>query len=147
MHFENKRGSLVWFFFELHLLKKRQVTNLDETISGLVLAQQMNQLIHQSKIWHLFSKNIWTFYEPKNLIKIFIFFKSPDFINWFFPQKPFKVGKLFKCGNYMSKYGKVRTFWEAHKNLRNLPHALYIYLVNPEEDFFKFHVLLRKSEL
>ena len=25
---------------------------------------------------------------------------------------------------------KVRTFWEAHKNLRNLPHALYIYLVN-----------------
>ena len=25
---------------------------------------------------------------------------------------------------------KVRTFWEAHKNLSNLPHALYIYLVN-----------------
>ena len=25
---------------------------------------------------------------------------------------------------------KVRTFWEAHKNLRNLPHALHIYLVN-----------------
>ena len=25
---------------------------------------------------------------------------------------------------------KVRTFWEVHKNLRNLPHALYIYLVN-----------------
>ena len=25
---------------------------------------------------------------------------------------------------------KVRTFWEAHKNLRNLPHSLYIYLVN-----------------
>ena len=25
---------------------------------------------------------------------------------------------------------KVWTFWEAHKNLRNLPHALYIYLVN-----------------
>ena len=25
---------------------------------------------------------------------------------------------------------KVQTFWEAHKNLRNLPHALYIYLVN-----------------
>ena len=24
----------------------------------------------------------------------------------------------------------VRTFWEAHKNLRNLPHALDIYLVN-----------------
>ena len=26
--------------------------------------------------------------------------------------------------------GKVRTFWEAHKNLLNLLHALYIYLVN-----------------
>ena len=25
---------------------------------------------------------------------------------------------------------KVQTFWEAHKNLRNLPHALYIDLVN-----------------
>ena len=25
---------------------------------------------------------------------------------------------------------KVQTFWEAHKNLCNLPHALYIYLVN-----------------
>ena len=25
---------------------------------------------------------------------------------------------------------KVWTFWEAHKKLRNLPHALYIYLVN-----------------
>ena len=25
--------------------------------------------------------------------------------------------------------GKVQTFWEAHKNLLNLPHALYIYLV------------------
>ena len=24
----------------------------------------------------------------------------------------------------------VWTFWEAHKNLRNLPHALYIYLAN-----------------
>ena len=47
---------------------------------------------------------------------------------------------------------KVRTFWEAHKNLSNLPHALYIYLVNSkrqphEEDFYKFCVLLRKSEL
>ena len=27
---------------------------------------------------------------------------------------------------------KVRTFWEAHKNLRNLPRALDIYLVNVE---------------
>ena len=45
---------------------------------------------------------------------------------------------------------KVRTFWEAHKNLRNLPHALYIYLVNVKtmrKIFFKFCVLLRKSEL
>ena len=25
---------------------------------------------------------------------------------------------------------KVQTFWETHKNLRNLPHALYIFLVN-----------------
>ena len=25
---------------------------------------------------------------------------------------------------------KVRSFWEAHTNLRNLPHALYIHLVN-----------------
>ena len=25
---------------------------------------------------------------------------------------------------------KVRTFWETQKNSRNLPHALYIYLVN-----------------
>ena len=25
---------------------------------------------------------------------------------------------------------KVRNFWEVHNNLRNLPHALYIYLVN-----------------
>ena len=25
---------------------------------------------------------------------------------------------------------KVRTFWEAHKNLRNLPDAFDIYLVN-----------------
>ena len=35
--------------------------------------------------------------------------------------------------------------------MRNLPHALYSYLVNHdhdhEEDFFKFCVLLRKSEL
>ena len=35
---------------------------------------------------------------------------------------------------------------EAHKNLRNLPHALDFYLVN-FQDFFKFCVLLRKFEL
>ena len=34
---------------------------------------------------------------------------------------------------------KVRTFWKADKNLRNLPHALYIYLVNVQtmRRFFK----------
>ena len=35
---------------------------------------------------------------------------------------------------------KVWTSWKAHKNLCNLPHALYIYLVNKkkhEEDFFQ----------
>ena len=45
---------------------------------------------------------------------------------------------------------KVRTFWEAHKDLRNLPHALYIYSVNDQtmrKIFFKLCVLLRKSEL
>ena len=46
---------------------------------------------------------------------------------------------------------KVQTFWEAHKNLRNLPHALDIYLSSKrpkhEEDFFKFCVFLRKFEL
>ena len=47
----------------------------------------------------------------------------------------------------INKEGKVRAFWEAHKNLRNLPHALDIYLVKDEEDFFKFCVFLRKSEL
>ena len=39
---------------------------------------------------------------------------------------------------------KVRTFWKAHKNLRNLPHALYIYLVNVQtirKIFFNFYVL------
>ena len=45
---------------------------------------------------------------------------------------------------------KVWTFWEAHKNLRNLPHSLYIYLVNVQTTrkiFFKFCVLLRNSKL
>ena len=31
-------------------------------------------------------------------------------------------------GGKVSK-GKVQLFWEGHKNLRNLPHGLYIYLV------------------
>ena len=46
--------------------------------------------------------------------------------------------------------GEVWTFWEAHKNLRNLPHALYIYLVNFQtiwKIFFISCVLLRESEL
>ena len=46
---------------------------------------------------------------------------------------------------------KVRTFWEAHKNWKKtLPHGLYIYLVNvraTRKIFFKFCVLLKKSEL
>ena len=43
----------------------------------------------------------------------------------FFFTKFWGIIKLF-----LSEYWcvKVRTFWEAHKNLRNLPHALYIYL-------------------
>ena len=44
-----------------------------------------------------------------------------------------------------SSKSKVRTFWEAHKNLHNPPHASK--RPNHEEDFFKFCVLLRKSEL
>ena len=63
-----------------------------------------------------------------------------------------------ECATNFSKkvqictFSKVRTFWEAHKNLCNLPHALYNYLVNVKtmretEDFFKFCVLHRKSEL
>ena len=29
---------------------------------------------------------------------------------------------------YKKNHGKVRTYWEVHKNLLNLPHALDIYL-------------------
>ena len=59
---------------------------------------------------------------------------------WCYKFPAFNMGLLLK----------VQTFWEAHKNLRNLPHALYIYLVNVQtmrKIFFKFCVLLRKSEL
>ena len=37
---------------------------------------------------------------------------------------------LFKLWKWALAYFKVQTFWEAHKNLRNLPHALYIYRVS-----------------
>ena len=37
--------------------------------------------------------------------------------------------------------GKVRTFWEAHKNLTNLLHALYIYLVNVQTTRKVFQIL------
>ena len=52
--------------------------------------------------------------------------------------------------NSSNHKAKVRTFWEAHKIWKNLPHGLYIYLVNVQTTrkiFFKFCVLLRKSEL
>ena len=60
--------------------------------------------------------------------------------------------EIFQQQSYrsVSYFIKVRTFWEANKNLRNLPHALYIYLVNVQtmrKIFVKFCVLLRKSEL
>ena len=48
---------------------------------------------------------------------------------------------------------KVRTFWEALKIWKNLPHAfdksadLLSKHQNHKEDFFKICVLLRKSEL
>ena len=48
---------------------------------------------------------------------------------------------------------KVRTFWETHKIWKNPPHGfdkladLLSRHQNHEEDFFKFCVLLRKSEL
>ena len=51
------------------------------------------------------------------------------------------------------KYCKVRTFWEAHIIWKNLPHGfdksadLLSKRQNPEEDFFKLCVLLKKSEL
>ena len=40
---------------------------------------------------------------------------------------------------------KVRTFWEAQKNLFNLPHALYIYLVNLMKKIFSNFVCFLKS--
>ena len=36
------------------------------------------------------------------------------------------------CSFYMKNIDKVRTFWEAHKIWKNLPHGLYIYLVNDQ---------------
>ena len=66
---------------------------------------------------------------------------SSSFKNHFAPfQLDFSIAKLVK----------VRTFWEAHKNLRNLSYALYIHLVNIKtirKCFFKFCLLLRKSKL
>ena len=53
------------------------------------------------------------------------------------------------CASMVLLGSKVRTFWEAHKIWKNLPHGLYIYLVNVQTTrkiFFKFCVLLRKSE-
>ena len=50
------------------------------------------------------------------------------------------------------KVSKVRKFWEAHQNLRNLPNALDIYLKTSKawawgRFFFKFWVFLKKSKL
>ena len=39
------------------------------------------------------------------------------------------VGVVRKMAIFLT-FSKVRTFWEAHKNLRNLPHAFNIYLVS-----------------
>ena len=58
----------------------------------------------------------------------------------FFLSAGMPVRRKFSTLNYYCKIqccfvigwkgSKVWTFWEAHKNLRNLLHALYIYLVN-----------------
>ena len=52
---------------------------------------------------------------------------------------------------YKPRYSsKVRTFWEAHMIWKNLPHGFdvdQLICQNHEEDFFKFCVFLRKSEL
>ena len=81
------------------------------------------------------------------------FFKWPYSREHLFPCK---LGPC-SCNSYkpvifheINHLSKVRIFWEAQKNLRNLPHALDIYLVNVQSmrkiAQFLF-LLLRKSEL
>ena len=66
-------------------------------------------------------------------------------------QKGVNVKQIFQQNSeFQINNFKVQTFWEVHKNLRTLPHALYIYLVNVQtmrKIFFKFCVLLKMSEV
>ena len=99
-----------------------------------------------------------------------------ELANFATPRKVRTFWEAHKIKKKSSSYfvhllGKVQLFWEGHKNLRTLPHGFDIFLVNVktmrkivqtfvafseklnfkrpkhEEDFFKFCVLLRKSEL
>ena len=52
--------------------------------------------------------------------------------------------------DWIDHFHKVQTFWEAHKNLPNLPYALYISLINVqtpyhEKDLFKVIIYVRNS--
>ena len=61
----------------------------------------------------------------RKIVQIIVCFsESPNFMYHVFYKWQSKKK------NCTWKHKKVQSFWEAHKNLRNLPHALDIYLVN-----------------
>ena len=77
-----------------------------------------------------------------DLFEIRVCIQIRNQMNWVFMLRvKLSIGIRIDCTSFKGHFDKVRTFWEAHKNLRNLPHALYIYLVkcpNHEEDFLNF---------
>ena len=101
------------------------------------------------------------FFQPPRFVKkiwwIFLWFWSHEWVTveeiCYNIQNSDLAEKMPNEYEIKSKAVKVRTFWEAHIIWKNLPHGFDANLVNQlicqnhEEDFFKFCVFLRKSEL
>ena len=104
-----------------------------------------------SDFWQIFRKK-FIYFKKKRFVNfkvqtfseahiIVCFSESLNFINkgcWLMLFKEKCLHKyLADFWNWKSEFynpwcytNKIRTFWEEHKTLRNLPHALYIHLAN-----------------
>ena len=102
----------------------------------------INWLLQQPSVLYIFSCFNCTFFKSNKISEgIFNLVPSSSKCTKSLSVNLSHSGLVFAVG----AFGKVRTFWEASKNLRNLPHALDIYLVQSMWKIFSNFVRFSES--
>ena len=124
-HRQSKKGPiflLLCLFFSSLCTKDWLETNFPRT-----WREWINWLLQQPSVLYIFRVSTVLFLKKQqNLRRYFQFGPLSKQMDEITVHQPFSFRACVRRG----AFGKVWIFWEAHKNLRNLPYWLEIYFVN-----------------